>query len=195
MARLCFVAQMDKLRTVNEMQHHHLPCAARDHAAEHVVSPSPHAQLPRELGLALNQPAGLEGRRKLGHTHVARAGKMPADLGKGVVRPYNLPGCRQCDNRRQRRGSHRGMYLSTFNPDVFHQFLHISSARIFAVQRYHPQYHAKCDADHTVRYGKIQSAQCKQQEQHIKQAVSWCQRFLQTVFQIPVPLYGRKDTG
>ena len=169
---------MDKLRAVDEMEHHHLPRAAWDHTAEHMVGIAPHAQLARELGPPFDQPACLKGRRQLGHPHMARAGKLPADFGKCIVRPDDLAGRRQRDNGRQRRFGHCRADLAALDLNVLHQPLQALLSLALTAQGYHAQHHAKRNADQPIWHGIIQAAHGEQQEQHIKQHVARLERFL-----------------
>ena len=87
------------------------------------------------------------------------------------------------------------MGLAALDLDAAHQLLQPAALVDVPVQRRQTQDHADGNTGHAVRHGKIQAGRGKQQKQHIKQRVSRPQRIVKSVFQIPVPLFGRKYTG
>ena len=99
-----------------------------------MVNPFSHAQFARELLLALDQPTGFKGGRQLGQAHMSRARKLPADLGKAVIRPNDLAGRCQRDHRRQRRMRHRRLDLAPLDHDIIHQLLYLPPLFLFPMQ-------------------------------------------------------------
>ena len=150
-ARLGIIAQMNKFRAVDEMEHHHLTCARLDHAAEHMVDAASHAQLAREGGLALDEPARLERRRELGQTHVRRMCEMAGHVREGLVRPDDLSGRRERDNGRQRRFRDRRADFSALDLDIFHQIIHPLPPLRVAADRDHAQNDDDGHADEAIR--------------------------------------------
>ena len=142
---------MDKFRAVDEMEHHHLTCARLDHAAEYMVDAAAHAQLAREGGLALDEPARLERRRELGQTHVRRVSEMAGHVREGLVRPDDLSGRRERDNGRQRRFRDRRTDFSALDLDIFHQIIHPLPPLRVAADRDHAQNDDDGHADEAIR--------------------------------------------
>ena len=190
------VAQVNVFRAVDKVQHHHLPRVALHHAAVHMIGLLAHAQLARKLGFALDQPARFKGGREFGQPHVTRAGEIPADLDELIVCPDDFPGRGQGDHGRQRGFGHGFAHLTAVDLDIFHQILQHPPAVALSAQRNRPQQHAQRNTDQPIRHGKIQSSRRKQQKDHINHNAARPEpAACFFVFQIPVPLFGRKYTG
>ena len=162
------VTQTDKLRTVDEMQHHQLSGAALHQTAKHMVLPLADADLRRRGGLTLNQPAGLERRCDLAHANAANRGPPTADFRKRVIRPHDLARGSQRNDCRQRRARHRRTDLAAVYLDVVHQLLHLPTPCRIGAQRNNSQNQAHHNAHCTVYAREIQSHDRKQEKQHIK---------------------------